>query len=145
MHELSIVRSLCGQATRVARLHRARSIRSLALEVGPLSGVVPELLETAFEAYRATEPMCAGAALEIRRTGLAVRCEACGGETEIETFRFRCPACEDPRVRVVRGEELLLRDLVLEVDPEVEHAPDPSGPRDGEPAGEQRLGRTGTP
>jgi hydrogenase nickel incorporation protein HypA/HybF len=145
VHELSIVRSLCGQAARVARLHRARAIRSLALEVGPLSGVVPDLLESAFDAYRVTEPMCRDATLEIRRTPLAVRCDACAAETEIESFRFRCPACEDPRVRVVRGEELLLRDLVLEVDPEVEDAPDPTGARDGEPAGEQRLDRAGAP
>lgn len=145
MHELSIVRSLCGQAGRVARLHGARSIRSLVLEVGPLSGVVPDLLETAFDAYRAADPLCRDARLEVRRTALVVRCEACSAETTIDTFRFRCPACDDPRVRVVRGEELLLRDLVLEVASEAEDAPDPTGPRDGEPAGGQRLGRAGAP
>ena len=145
MHELSIVRSLCGQARRIAKLHGAVAIRGMVLEVGALSGVVPELLESAFDAYRATDPLCGDARLEIRRTRLAVRCEPCGAEHELDTFRFRCPSCGDARVRVIRGEELLLRDLELEVATENDDGRDPSRARHGEPAAEQRLRGAGTP
>jgi len=145
VHELSIVRSLCGQARRLARLHGAIAVRSIVLEIGPLSGVVPELLHTAFDAYRPTDPLCRDARLEIRPTSLAVRCEACSAETELDAFRFRCPSCGDARVRVTRGEEMLLRDLELEVAPETDDAPDPTRPRDGEPAPGERLDRAGAP
>jgi hydrogenase nickel incorporation protein HypA/HybF len=144
VHELSIVRSLCQQARRLARLHGAVAVRSLTLEIGALSGVVPDLLETAFETYRVTDPMCAGARLTIRRVPLILRCEGCESESRPETFRFLCPACGEPRVRVVRGEELMLRDLELEVAPEHEDGRDPTSPRDGEPAARERRSRAGT-
>jgi hydrogenase nickel incorporation protein HypA/HybF len=143
MHELSIVRSLCTQAERLARVHGARRIVKLTLDVGPLSNVVPDLLETAFETYRGLEPMLADAVLEIRRTPLTVACAECGADSDLETFRFRCPRCASPKVRVTRGEELILRDLDLELAEEPSDAGDQDRPDPGEPAGGERRPGSG--
>ena len=51
MHELSIIASLFEVLEEKAREARALRITSVKLRVGRLSGVVPELLESAFDAY----------------------------------------------------------------------------------------------
>ena len=80
MHELSIVRSLFERLEVLCREHQAERVVRLALDVGALSGVVPELLESAFEAFKAVEPLVEEAQLEIRRVAL----EAEGHEVEEE-------------------------------------------------------------
>ena len=44
MHELAVCQALMGQLDAIAERERAERILSLELRIGPLSGVVPELL-----------------------------------------------------------------------------------------------------
>jgi hydrogenase nickel incorporation protein HypA/HybF len=119
MHELSIMQSLHERVTQIAVAHRARRVARVAVDLGVLSNVVPDLLREAFLAFREAEPLLAGAEFEIRRIPLKVRCRVCGAETEPEGYRIRCGACGGVGVDVIRGEELLLRDVELEVESEV--------------------------
>ena len=50
MHELSICQALLDQVENVARDHGARRVSRVALRIGALSGIEPELLEHAFVA-----------------------------------------------------------------------------------------------
>ena len=47
MHELSVCLALMQQVERVCREHSARRVALIRLQVGPLSGVEPPLLERA--------------------------------------------------------------------------------------------------
>jgi len=120
MHEVSIMESLHEQLVSLAREHGASRVRRVAVEVGELSNVVPEMLNQAFLAFREVEPLLAGATFEIRRLPLRLRCRACGAETEPEGYRLRCSGCGGTGVDVIQGEELLLRDVELEIESEVE-------------------------
>ena len=91
----------------------------MAVDLGALSNVEPDLLREAFLAFREADPLLAGAEFEIRLIPLALRCRACGAETEPAGYRIRCGACGGAEVDVIRGEELLLRDVELEVESEV--------------------------
>lgn len=115
MHEMSIAMGLCRQLDELAAEHRARSIGRVVLEVGALSNVVPDLLREALEALRQEMPLVAECVFEIRDVPLVVHCHDCEKEHRLREFRFWCPQCESPRVQVVSGEELLLRDVELEV------------------------------
>ncbi|MEN8167275.1 MAG: hydrogenase maturation nickel metallochaperone HypA, partial [Pseudomonadota bacterium] len=48
MHELSVCQALLAQVTEVADREQASEVSRILLRIGPLSGVVPELLEQAF-------------------------------------------------------------------------------------------------
>jgi hypothetical protein len=64
-----------------------------------------------------------------------VRCRACGAESAPEGFRIRCGACDGTGVDVIQGEELLLRDVEMEVggeEPEARNGA-PAVGSDGEP------------
>jgi len=118
MHELSIMQSLRDQLEEIARAHRARRVARVALEVGALSNIVPDLLREAFYAYREADPLLAGASLEIRSLPIRVRCRSCHAESAPAGYRIRCEACGGVGVDVIQGEELLLRDVEMEVESE---------------------------
>jgi Zn finger protein HypA/HybF involved in hydrogenase expression len=61
-----------------------------------------------------------------------VWCEACGGERTLSpggngSYRMRCPACDAPAARLVRGREMELVSIEV-LDGDVGRAADPSGP-----------------
>ena len=119
MHELSICRGLCTQLAELAREHGAEKIRRVEIEVGTLSNVVPELLGQAFTVMQERVPLIADAELVIREVKLLAHCRDCDEDRELERFVFECPACGSARLDVRQGEDLLLRQVELEIEEEV--------------------------
>ncbi len=116
MHEISIVQALYSQVEGIVREHGARRALRIVVEVGGLSNVVPELLESAFLAFRPSGPCIANAELEVRRLPVRLRCRRCGEDFDQERSCFRCPRCSSSCVDITQGEELILRDLELEIE-----------------------------
>ena len=127
MHELSLVVGLCEQLREMAAAHGSTRVTHLHLEVGRASNVVPALLREAFEATREHEPLIVGARLELTEVGLRLHCEDCGHEHEPERMVLACPACRSTAVRVIRGEELLLRSVEMELEGDGDGREDRSG------------------
>lgn len=119
MHEVSIARGLCVQLGQLAREHRAMRIHRATIEVGAMSNAVPDLLRQAFEVVREEYTVIVGAELVVREVPLVVRCAACERESHLERFVFQCPLCGSTRLDVLQGEDLLLRDVELEIQEEV--------------------------
>ncbi len=103
MHEASLVRSLLNQVTDLARQHGGGSVTEIRVEIGPLAGVEPLLVRSAFEQLVCGTELD-DATLVIDEVPLVARCETCG-EFAVDGFRFRCPGCDASRVTVVRGDE----------------------------------------
>lgn len=106
MHELSIAEAVIDQIT--DRMNGAKIAR-VRLEVGRLSGVVPEALRFCFDL--ATEgTTLEGARLEIvDRVGLA-RCRRCDAEFALNDLLGLC-GCGSPEFRVLGGEELQIKEV----------------------------------
>lgn len=115
MHELSIMQDLFRQLEALAGEHGAERVHSLEIEVGEFSNVVPELLRQAFLAFREAEPLLKGASLHMTSLPLRLHCRACGHEFSPPRPAFRCIGCGSGRVDTLQGEELLLRNVELEV------------------------------
>jgi hydrogenase nickel incorporation protein HypA/HybF len=113
MHELAICQALMGQLNTIAERERAARILSLELRIGPLSGVVPELLSQAFPIASAGS-LAAGAKLNIRQLPIRVSCGDCGAETEASPNRLLCGACGGYHTRLLSGDEMLLASVELE-------------------------------
>ena len=93
MHEYSLVRAMADQVEQHARAQSATSIRRIAVRIGALSGVEPELFATAFTLCR--QGILAEAALEIRRSGAVWACPRCSRAIPAGAV-LRCAACEVP-------------------------------------------------
>lgn len=116
MHELSICQALLDQVENIASTHQATEVVDITVEIGALSGVVPELLHRAFEVAR-IGTVAAGAHLILKATPVIVRCSACEQEHLVDTNSLRCPNCEHWQTSVISGDELILRDVDLRCPP----------------------------
>ena len=116
MHELSLVASVFEVLEEKAREHGAKRVLSVVLRVGVMSGVVPDLLESAFDIYK-KGTIAETARLEIVTVPLKLRCPDCGGEAVREDTDFSCAGCGSRRVEIVEGRELVVERIELETCP----------------------------
>ena len=113
MHELSVCQSLLGQIESVAIQHRASQVHRVTLQIGPLSGVEPQLLQQAFPIAVAGS-IADGAVLEIEQLPIRIACQQCDAETEATANKLICGHCGHWQTRLLSGDELLLASLELD-------------------------------
>jgi hydrogenase nickel incorporation protein HypA/HybF len=113
MHELSIALSILDVAEEEAERQQGR-VAAIHLKFGPLSGVVREALESAYELAREGTPL-AGAKLVIEEVPLVVHCPVCAADRTPPSMRHLCcPDCGAPTSEVVSGRELEVCALEME-------------------------------
>jgi hydrogenase nickel incorporation protein HypA/HybF len=113
MHELSLTESLVAIAEEHARRAGATVIREVVLEVGALSGAIPEALEFAFDVC-SKGTLAEGATLTIRRVPGSGSCADCAAQSPCDALTAVCPRCGALAFAIDRGTEL--RVLELEID-----------------------------
>jgi hydrogenase nickel incorporation protein HypA/HybF len=102
VHELAIAQGLVeGVIERVP----GRRITSVRLEIGPLSGVVPDALRFCFGLATEDTPL-AGADLEISEPAAKCDCADCGLSFEPHDGRILLCPCGSANVTVVSGQQL---------------------------------------
>jgi hydrogenase nickel incorporation protein HypA/HybF len=116
VHELSVAQALVEQVDAVMDQHHASSATAIRVRIGPLAGVVPELLATAFPLAAAGSRM-EHAELEFTHAPIQVHCQTCGLDTEAAMNRLLCGACGDWHTQILSGDELLLESVELETVP----------------------------
>lgn len=116
MHELAVAQALVEQVENVISQHRATGATSVRVRIGPLAGVVPDLLATAFPLAAAGSRL-QHAVLDLVDAPVRVRCQTCGAETEAAMNRLICGACGDWHTQVISGDDLLLESVELETSP----------------------------
>jgi hydrogenase nickel incorporation protein HypA/HybF len=116
VHELTVAQALVEQVDALIDQHGATQASLIRVRIGPLAGVVPELLATAFPLAAAGHRM-QNAELQFSDAPIRVRCRTCGAETEAAMNRLLCGACGDWHTQVISGDELLLESVELETSP----------------------------
>jgi hydrogenase nickel incorporation protein HypA/HybF len=113
MHELSIAQSILHTVQQEMTLRRLPAVTEVGVQVGALSGVLPDALLFGFEALVAGTPL-AGCRLALTPVPAEARCRACGHPFAVADFLFRCPACGSGQVDVTHGYELNITHLEVE-------------------------------
>jgi hydrogenase nickel incorporation protein HypA/HybF len=113
VHELSLVASVFDILEEKAREQGASRVTAVVLRVGRMSGVVPELLESAFDIYK-KGTLAEGGRLEIVIVPVKLLCPDCGGASVREDTDFSCAACGSRRVEIVEGREIFVEKIELE-------------------------------
>ena len=113
MHELSLCQALIRQVKSLAAKHDAQRVVSIVVRVGPLSGVVPELLEHAYRIASA-DTIADTASLVVEPSPVRVVCTECAVESEVACNKLLCGGCGGWRTRVVSGDEIVLASLEIE-------------------------------
>ncbi len=113
MHEFSIAMSIVDIATEYAVEDKAEKVKEIEIEIGTLSGVVPEALELAMEAA-VKNTICETAAWNIRILRAKMICPVSGREFQVETLTDPCPECGDYGHELTQGNELRVKSLQVE-------------------------------
>lgn len=113
MHEMSVCLSLLDQVEKIAAEHKANSVSSILLKIGPLSGVEAELLRRAYP-VAAAGTIAENADLVIDTAEVVVRCTECGSTSNVPPNRLLCGQCGDFRTQVVSGDEMILQSVELD-------------------------------
>jgi hydrogenase nickel incorporation protein HypA/HybF len=113
VHELSVCLSLLDQLEKLAAEHDDRRITGIELDIGPLSGIEPDLLENAWP-IAAADSIADSAELKITEADIVVRCSICNAQTAASANKLVCGACGDFRTNLVSGDEMILRRVEFE-------------------------------
>ena len=113
MHELAICQALMNQVESIAAERNARSVVSIVVGMGPLSGVEAQLLKHAYPVASAGT-IAEGARLVVENLPVRIKCTQCGSESDALPNKLVCKACGDWRTTLISGDELMLMRVELE-------------------------------
>jgi hydrogenase nickel incorporation protein HypA/HybF len=106
VHELAITQSIVDQ---VAERLAGQRITDVALEIGPLSGVVADAVRFCFDLVTVGTAL-QGASLHIEEPDGRAHCTTCEAEFGVRDLLLLCP-CGSADVRIVSGDELLIKSV----------------------------------
>ncbi len=114
MHELAICQSLMDQVESIASERNAKSVTSIVIAMGPLSGVEAQLLKNAYPVASAGT-VAENAELVIEHLPVRVKCTKCGSESDVLPNRLVCKQCGDWQTTLLSGDEMMLMSVELEM------------------------------
>lgn len=112
MHEVSLMQSTLNIALAQAKGANAAKIDFLTMEIGDLSGVMPEALEFAFEVLR-LGTIAENAQLKINSVAVVCHCQSCNCDFQPEAYIYTCPRCQQISSNIIAGKELELVSIVV--------------------------------
>ena len=112
MHELSLLQNVREILEEHAISQHFRQVTHVTLEVGQLSCVEPDALRFGFDVVM-KDSLAENAELNITELkGLGV-CSRCLQQTELDTLYDVCASCGNPRLDIIQGTEMKIKDLLV--------------------------------
>ncbi len=108
IHELSITQSVVAT---VSEHVGDAPVRALTLEIGQLSGLVPDSVRFCFELCAQGTP-CEGARLDIIDIPGRARCRDCADDIEVADSIALCP-CGSANLEITGGQQLKIRQVEI--------------------------------
>lgn len=112
MHEVSMMQNTLDIAIAQARQNNAIQIDCLTMNIGKLSGVIPEAIEFAFEVL-SKNTIAENARLEIKTIPVVCHCQKCDRNFQPEAYVYQCPQCQKISSDILQGRELELVSVVV--------------------------------
>ena len=112
MHELTLAMNVVEIAEEEVRKSNAKIVNEIEIEIGTLSGVIPEAMEFAMtEAVKNT--VLHNSKITYRIIPAKAKCMKCSTEFVVEDFYNSCPKCSSFENQTLQGRELKVRSLVV--------------------------------
>jgi len=113
MHELSLMEGVLGIVLDSQKANGFQRVTRIVLEVGELSGALPDALEFCFSAVMQGSP-AEGAELELVIVQGRGWCGECRQDFHLESRIDLCPACGGPPSRINGGLDLQVKAIEVE-------------------------------
>ena len=111
MHELGTIYYVIDTVEKLMRENSLQQVESITLQVGEVSGIVPEYLESFWQyASKKTEHF-QNASLKIEPIPAITYCENCSGTYPTVPHGKLCPYCGSGSTYLLRGNEYNIKEI----------------------------------
>ena len=111
MHELGVVFHIIDDLTELGKENDVEKIHSVTIQLGEVSGVIPDFLTDAWKwAVNRTE-ILKGADLIIETLPAVTFCEDCKSEYETVKHGRICPNCGSEHTYLLKGNEFMIKEI----------------------------------
>ena len=114
MHEMGITQAILAQAFDAAEAEGGTKINEIKVSVGELTEIVETALQFSFEVLR-RETIAEEAELVVTIIKPYSKCTTCGHEFEHDRFDMTCPECGGFFCENLRGRELRIDSIDIEL------------------------------
>lgn len=111
MHELGIVFHIMDSVEAVAAENGVSQIRSVTIEVGEVSTVIPEYLTDCWAWAVKKRPLLTDCRMLVERLPAVTWCEGCGREYPTVAHGKRCPHCGSDETYLLKGNEVNIKEI----------------------------------
>jgi len=111
MHELGTVIYIIETLEKVAEEQSLSEIGSVTLEVGEVSGIVPDYIKDFWLYARKKSEVLKEAELKIETIDAVTYCEDCGRTYPTVEFAKECPHCHSFNTYLLRGNEYNIKEI----------------------------------
>lgn len=111
MHELGIVFHIIRSVEQVAADNRLEKVSAVVLEVGEVSGVVPDYLTDCWKWAAAKTGLVSGSELRIETLRAVTHCDGCGRDYPTVAHGKTCPHCGSGETWLLTGSEVNIKEL----------------------------------
>ena len=114
MHEMSYISKMVALAIDVANENNASRIKSITVQIGKTSGVMPYYMHKYFPiASKGT--ILEGSELICEEVEVKALCEECGNEYYPDRSNgYLCPNCGGRKAHIIEGKGVILKNVAIE-------------------------------
>ncbi len=111
MHELGIVVHISKTLTELAKENDVSDISRVTLQIGKVSGIVPEYLVDCWKYYRVKNPLLIHSSLEYEWIEAITQCQDCNKTYDTIQYGRECPYCKSGHTYLLQGNECLIKEI----------------------------------
>ncbi len=111
MHELGIVFHIIKSVEEIGAQNELTKVSSVTLELGEVSGIVPEYLTDCWKWAAAKSELLAGSELRVEQVDAVTYCEDCGKTYPTVQYAKICPHCGSDKTYLVTGNEVSIKEI----------------------------------
>lgn len=121
MHEIGVLYKMLDQVEAVANENNVRKVKSIEIELGELSGMLPYFFEQYYDVATENKPLFKDSKLIIKPIpgeGLCLDCDTLYNVMRCEGI---CPKCKSRNKKILGGRDFIVKNILVENDDEVKH------------------------
>ena len=111
MHELGIVFHIIRSVEKVAAENDLEKVSAVVLELGEVSGVVPDYLTDCWRWAAAKSELASGSELRIETLPAVTRCGGCGADYPTVAHGRTCPRCGSGDTWLLTRNEVNIKEI----------------------------------
>lgn len=111
MHEMGTVMYVIRTVNEVCQSNNLTKVGSVTLQVGEVSGIVPEYLQDFWKWAVEKEEYLKGSELLIEQIDAVTRCGGCGKTYETVKYAKICPYCGSEDTWLETGNEYMIKEI----------------------------------